>query len=319
MRDFPKIRLTDKQVRGISNIVIHEQGGVVGWYAEASQIYNKTIIKYGPKATGDDVRKICCSGWYAKGTSRYNAGSSNAVVNEIVRHVFCLGLPTLPTYINEHDCLPDIKYVKNNGKAIDKSARSKYICNSTKIANKMGAAYTFYCFPGGCLGALRNDPFGWTSATLRKKYGENFYTLAEAKRGANQIPLSVSKGKEKTWLKKYYGFPDDDIKVLINKAVQIEVGAADDGIVGPKTKELVPYIYPNTENTLITLLEIKLCLLGYDTKGIDGSYPGLDSGTGKAIMKFQKDNKLQMDGIAGKETVFAILNKDFCGAFMGQK
>ena len=36
MSKFPTYKLTDELIRGIANIVLHEQGTVAGQYAEAS-------------------------------------------------------------------------------------------------------------------------------------------------------------------------------------------------------------------------------------------------------------------------------------------
>ena len=46
MSKFPTYKLTDKQIRGIANIVLHEQGTVAGQYAEASQIANLCELRY---------------------------------------------------------------------------------------------------------------------------------------------------------------------------------------------------------------------------------------------------------------------------------
>ena len=48
---FPKYKLTDKQIRGVANIVLHEQGTIDGYFAEASQIANRTDIKGNQYAT----------------------------------------------------------------------------------------------------------------------------------------------------------------------------------------------------------------------------------------------------------------------------
>ena len=98
MGHFPRYKLTDKQIRGISNIVLHEQGTIEGYFAEASQIANRTDIRGDQYATGENVVKTVTSGWYAKGKSRYNAGTSNEKVIAIVKKVFCDGFRTLPRY-----------------------------------------------------------------------------------------------------------------------------------------------------------------------------------------------------------------------------
>ncbi len=53
----------------------------------------------------------------------------------------------------------------------------------------------------------------------------------------------------------------------------------------------------------VTAIQIKLSSLGYYTGNIDGIY---GSGTEDAVRRFQKDNGLQSDGIAGKNTLKAL-------------
>lgn len=306
-RNFPKIKLTDKQIRGIANIVYHEQGDIPGWYAEASQIYNLALYRYGMDATGNDVEKLCKSGWYASGTKRFEQGTNSQTIINIVRNVFLLGLSTLPFYITEHDCLSDISKAMNGSENV-KNIRSSYRCNVTKIYNKMGSKYVFYCFPGGY--SSYNDPFGCPDQNYRKKVGENFHTIGEAKRGANQIPLKCSQNKKAIveYLKKYYKYTGD-LKESINMAVQTEICTLVDGKIGPKSKQCFLPIYPETESVLITLMEMKLYLLGINPYGINGVYP-VDSKTGEAIKLYQKKKKLSVDGIAGQETLYALFNEN---------
>lgn len=166
---FPKYILTNKQIKGIANIVLHEQGTVAGWYAEASQIANRCDVKGDKYATGAQVEKVLKSGWYAHGKERYEAGTDKTSVIEIVKNVFCKGLRTLPRYIDEHDCMSDITSVRNGLKSV-KSAKSKWKRHKTVIRNRMGAKYIFYDFPGGYYTGV--DPFGYTSNSQRSKYGD---------------------------------------------------------------------------------------------------------------------------------------------------
>lgn len=181
MKKFPKYNLTEKQIRGIANIVLHEQGTIAGWYAEASQIANRTDIKGDSYATPSRVVKTITSGWYAKGETRYLVGTKNPVVIEIVRNVFCKGLRTLPRYVDEHDCMSDIKSVRNGQKDV-KSNKSKWERHKTVIKNRMGSTYYFYDFPGGHGTGV--DPFGYTSKKYREKWGDDCYTVGEAVKAA---------------------------------------------------------------------------------------------------------------------------------------
>ena len=195
MGKFPTFKLTEKQIRGIANIVLHEQGSIAGWFAEASQIANLCEIKYG----GDPVRAVK-SGWYAYGKSRYNEGTSNATVINIVKRVFLDGFRTLPRYCNEHDCMSDIISVTEGGKSV-RSDKSKWKRHTTVIRNKMTSKYYFYDFPGGYESGV--DPFGYTDKELREKYGDFCYTVEQAQ------------NKEE---------PKSDMKDKVIKVAEAEVG-----------------------------------------------------------------------------------------------
>ena len=210
---FPKYKLTEKQIRGIANIVLHEQGSIAGWYAEASQIANRTDIRGDQYATGENAVKTVTSGWYAKGKARYNAGTSNKTVIAIVKRVFCDGYRTLPRYIDEHDCMSDISTVKN-GKVGVKHTKSKWKMHTTIVKNKMGSTYTFYSFPGGYKTGV--DPFGYTSKKYREKWGDFCYTVAQAQAGSNTFDHALPDLPERGYFKR-----NDGIITLRNQRTQI--------------------------------------------------------------------------------------------------
>ena len=199
---FPKYKLTEKQIRGIANIVLHEQGSIAGWYAEASQIANRTDIRGDQYATGVNAVKTVTSGWYAKGKTRYNAGTSNKTVITIVKRVFCDGYRTLPRYIDEHDCMSDISTVKN-GKVGVKKSKSKWKTHTTVVKNKMGSTYTFYSFPGGYKTGV--DPFGYTSKKYRERWGDFCYTVAQAQAGSSTFDEALPKLPKRGYFKKNDG------------------------------------------------------------------------------------------------------------------
>ena len=172
MSKFPTYNLTDKQLRGIGCIVAHEQGTVAGWFAEASQIANLAELQY-----GGDLVKCVTSGWYAHGKSRYETGTTNPLILAIVRRVLIDGFRTIPRYVEEHDCMSDVKSVTEGGKSV-KGDKSKWKRHSTKIQNRMGSNYIFYDFPGGYKTSV--DPFGYKKTENRKKYGDFCYTVDEA-------------------------------------------------------------------------------------------------------------------------------------------
>ena len=53
------------------------------------------------------------------------------------------------------------------------------------------------------------------------------------------------------------------------------------------------------------LLQEKLVSLGYNTNGVDGIF---GTGTEKAVISFQKNNGLVVDGIVGQNTWRKLLN-----------
>ena len=175
---FPKYHLNEKQIRGIANIVAHEQGSVAGMHAEASLMANLTDIKGDSYATVANLIKMATGGWFAYGQKRYDEGTSNERAIKAVKDVLVYGKRTLPRYVNEHDCLSDIISVINSKKEINKLDREKYKKHKTVLKNKYGATYTFYDFPGGIDTGV--DPFGYTSAAMRMKWGDDCYTLAQS-------------------------------------------------------------------------------------------------------------------------------------------
>ena len=66
-----------------------------------------------------------------------------------------------------------------------------------------------------------------------------------------------------------------------------------------------PTLRKGARGNITKLLQEKLVSLGYNTNGIDGIF---GSGTEKAIISFQKNNRLAVDGIVGKNTWGKIIN-----------
>lgn len=210
---FPKYKLTEKQIRGVANIIRHEQGTIAGRFAEASQIANRTDIKGDEYAKPENVVKTVTSGWYAKGKSRYEAGTDNIECINIVRKVFCEGFRTLPRYIDEHDFMGDIA-TANNGVINVKKNKAKWKQYKTIIKNKMGSTYTFYSFPGGYKTGV--DPFGYTSKKYREKWGDFCYTVDQALKSKSSYPYKLPTLP----LRGYYR-NGDGISTLTNNTAQI--------------------------------------------------------------------------------------------------
>jgi hypothetical protein len=169
---FPTYNLNDSQLKGIANILQHEQPGYEGMQAEASLMANLVDKSGDDKATVDNLIKKATGGWFAKGKSRFNnPGNPNETAMDAAKKVLIEGKRTLPRYVNEHDCFSDLTSVTTDGKSIKASDRSAYKPHVTKISNRYGAKGTFHSFPNS-----DSDPFYYTSEEDRKKWGDECYS-----------------------------------------------------------------------------------------------------------------------------------------------
>ena len=66
-----------------------------------------------------------------------------------------------------------------------------------------------------------------------------------------------------------------------------------------------PTLKKGARGNITKLLQEKLVSLGYNTNGVDGIF---GSGTEKAVISFQKNNELVVDGIVGKNTWRKLIN-----------
>lgn len=182
---FPTYDLNDREIKGLANIVGHEQPKGAGQYAEASLMANLTDIT-GNKTKSDLIAKAT-SGWFKDGKARYNnpsAATDSAI--QAVKDVIIDGYRTLPRYVDEHDCYSDIRSATNDGKAISIRNRKSYIPHKTRVENKMNSTYTFYEFPDGINGG--SDPFGYTTtlgAKYRSKWGDKHYAVGGESANSN--------------------------------------------------------------------------------------------------------------------------------------
>ena len=156
--------MTDEEIRGIARLCWQEQGSVAGAAAEASLASN-CYRMYG-EGYDSLYKYMRYSGWWANAAHYMDNGNCPEDAEEAVRQAV-LGLPTLPLYIDEHDCFTDIETLNIGGVMwIDTEEgirdRKNYIRDKTIIYNKYGAAYTFYCFPGE-----NSDPFGYTHKPVK--------------------------------------------------------------------------------------------------------------------------------------------------------
>lgn len=72
-----------------------------------------------------------------------------------------------------------------------------------------------------------------------------------------------------------------------------------DGVWGPKTKNAVVTVRHGARGNITWILQAALTCRGYNTDGVDGIF---GNGTLNAVKAFQRDNKLTVDGAAGKAT-----------------
>lgn len=162
-----KYALTDTQIFHLSIIVYREQGSNdAGVRACASHMCNY-YEKWQKRNFRDVYECTFGSGWYwnkAKNEQwvREHPNVPQSVVNA-VRDVICNGNRSLPEYVDEYDCLSDIKTATNNGVAFNPLDRSKYRRDVTKVTNVYGSTWTFYCFPDGANGYT--DAFGYINKT----------------------------------------------------------------------------------------------------------------------------------------------------------
>ena len=151
-------KLTNDQLIQISRLCYQEQGTVKGSAAEASLMANilEGSATY-QKRYGDDIYSfVRNSGWFSRAAYWMDNGTTTPEVTEAVRDVLGNGNRTLPLYIDEHDCFADITSATSCGTAIDKRTRAAYQRDVTRIKNRYGSIYTFYCFPDD-----NSDPFGY--------------------------------------------------------------------------------------------------------------------------------------------------------------
>ena len=155
MGEFKKYALSDTELVKIARLCVQEQGSKGAPY-EASLMCNLYEL-HGASYTSL-YNYVRTSGWFYKAVYFMDHGEASDIAVQAVKRVICDGYRLFPRYVDEHDQLSDIEWVKNNGKEIDKTDRKQYIPNVTKIKNVMGSKYTFYSFP-----TPSSDPFGYTN------------------------------------------------------------------------------------------------------------------------------------------------------------
>lgn len=94
-------------------------------------------------------------------------------------------------------------------------------------------------------------------------------------------------------------------KKAIVKKVQGAIGVTQDGIFGTKSKAAWSTLKKGSDGTAVKCCQCMLICLGYScgSYGADGDF---GSKTYSAVKKFQKAESLDVDGIIGKNTAYAL-------------
>jgi len=161
---YKKYKLSESQLTQIARLCVQEQGCIAGVRAEASLMANQLETSpHRQKQYGTDGNGLYAwvrnGKWFYESKYYMDHGSASKAQIEAVREVLCDGERTLPQYVDEHDAIGDIEYIKLHGEKVSKANLANYRKGETIVKNKMGDSniYTFYCFPAaGC------DPFGYT-------------------------------------------------------------------------------------------------------------------------------------------------------------
>lgn len=105
------------------------------------------------------------------------------------------------------------------------------------------------------------------------------------------------------------GIFGDLTKKALVKALQTELNKqynsnlAIDGIFGEKTKTEIPAVAFGASGNITKILQGLLICNGYTLNGFDGIF---GSGTECAVISYQSNQSLSIDGIAGEETFFSL-------------
>ena len=180
---FKKYDLSENRIIQIARLCVQEQGCIAGVKAEASQAANllETNAEYRNKYGSDIYSFMRNSEWYARAAHYMDNGSASSSAVQAVKDVLCNANRVFPQYIDEHDDIRDIEYIKLNGEKVSKTNKANYRKGQTIIKNSMGSVYTFWCFPAeGC------DPFGYT----QKAYD---YVKGQGGSGSGQTGVSPDK------------------------------------------------------------------------------------------------------------------------------
>lgn len=154
--------LKRNELAHLARLCVQEQGGSeAGVKGEASLMANLAR-----KHERNVYEYVLTSGWFSRARYWMEHGHATDQQVEWVADVLINGHTTIPSYVDEHDCFSDIEWI-STGEVRDRNA---YIKDVTKIKNRYGAEYTFYCFLHE-----HSDPFGYTSKPKDEILGDGIY------------------------------------------------------------------------------------------------------------------------------------------------
>lgn len=164
------------------------------------------------------------------------------------------------------------------------------------------------------------NSLGYNCGTADGIFGSNTLAAVEAFQGDNGLDVDGIVGdKTRAALKNAKSKADVTAKENQTTAKGVEAvrelqrelnaqfgaGLVVDGIWGPKTEKACVNVRKKAQGGLSELIQQCLIDKGYDCGDIDGKF-GVK--TEAAVMKFQKDKGLVIDGIVGKNTWKALVN-----------
>ncbi len=114
------------------------------------------------------------------------------------------------------------------------------------------------------------------------------------------------------WLNNIYssglvidGIYGNNTRIAATKAYQKILGVTADGVFDSGSKASVKTLRKVSKGNDVHLLQGMLYCRGFNPNSVDGSY---GAGTSSAVKRFQASKGLTADGVAGKDTMYALYN-----------
>lgn len=148
---------------------------------------------------------------------------------------------------------------------------------------------------------------------VRSYYNGNWgYVLRYTGKGSGGVAGDATIRAFQAWLNSNYstgltidGKYGHDTKKAAIKAYQKILGVTADGVFGPASKEAVKILKAGSRGNDVHIMQGMLYCRGFNPNGVDGIF---GSGCTTAVKKFQSSKGLMADGLAGKDTMYALYN-----------